>query len=263
MLCPRTATGRETASRECLTGIVTVTDDGGRAAAIDRLADLLSLHGRVLPSTDEDVMLRAEFHSGEMLRGETAIAARGRPIKRLWLERSVRPVPETVRALINADVIVVGPGSLYTSILPNLLVDGIASTISGVNAVRIYVSSSMTESGETDGFTPDDHLAVIREHVGFDLFDYVLVSRRPLTPAVEAECASQGSVPAPRCQSRPFGHETCRVERDLAWGVGGNKIRHASEDLARAILELGRCGRPSTAVAAPAEDATFRTNPPG
>jgi uncharacterized cofD-like protein len=235
---------------------------GGFQSAVDHLGDLLSLRGRVLPSTDEDVVLRAEFHGGEMLRGETAIAARGRPIKRLWLERSVRPLPETVRALINADVIVVGPGSLYTSILPNLLVDGIASTISGVDAVRIYVANLMTEPGETDGFTLDDHLAVIREHVGFDLFDYVLVNRRPLTPEVRAEYASQGSIPVSRCQGRPFGHETSVVERDLAWRVEGNKIRHAPEDLARAILELGRCGRPSPGLA-PAEDTTLGTSPTG
>jgi uncharacterized cofD-like protein len=251
LIYPRAGAEREKPGRECLTAIVTVTDDGGSSgrlrrelgilppgdvrnclaalapddsqlaallqhrftgendlsghpvgnlvlaaltqmtgefqSAIEGLADLLRLRGRVLPSTDEDVMLRAEFHGGEMLRGETAIAARGRPIKRLWLERSVRPLPETVRALINANVIVVGPGSLYTSILPNLLVDGIASTISGVDAVRIYVANLMTEPGETDGFTLDDHLDAIREHVGFDLFDYVLVNRRPLVPAVKAE----------------------------------------------------------------------------
>jgi uncharacterized cofD-like protein len=326
LIYPQAAAEREKLGRECLTAIVTVTDDGGSSgrlrrelgilppgdvrnclaalapddsqlaallqhrftgendlsghpvgnlvlaaltqmtgefqSAIEELADLLSLRGRVLPSTAEDVMLRAEFHGGEMLRGETAIAARGRPIKRLWLERSVRPLPETVRALINADVIVVGPGSLYTSILPNLLVDGIASTISGVDAVRIYVANLMTEPGETDDFTLDDHLDAIREHVGFDLFDYVLVNRRPLVPAVKAEYASQGSIPVPRCQNRVFGHETCVVERDLAWRVEGNKIRHAPEDLAMAVLELGRSGRPSTA-GVPAEETALGSIPPG
>ncbi len=84
-----------------------------------------------------------------------------------------------MRALVNADGIVVGPGSLYTSVLPNLLVEGVAATIYGVNAVRIYVANLMTEPGETDDYTLDDHLRVIRTHTGFDLFDYILVNRRP------------------------------------------------------------------------------------
>lgn len=212
--------------------------------AVERLADLLSLRGCVLPSTAEDVMLRAEFQSGETVYGETAIIARGTRIKRLWLERPVRPLPEALRALINADAIVVGPGSLYTSILPNLLVGGIASTMSGVGAVRIYVANLMTEPGETDGFTLEDHLAVIREHVGFDLFDYVVVNRRRITPAVAAEYGLRGSVPVLCGRIARFGSQTQLVERDLAWQVDGSKIRHAPDDLAKVILELARAGRP-------------------
>lgn len=212
--------------------------------AVERLAGLLSLRGCVLPSTAEDVMLRAEFQSGETIQGETAIAARGIRIKRLWLERPVRPLPEALRALINADAIVVGPGSLYTSILPNLLVGGIASTMSGVGAVRIYVANLMTEPGETDGFTLDDHLAVIREHVGFDLFDYVVVNRRPITPDAASEYALRNSIPVKRGRIDAFGPQTRLVERDLAWQADGSKIRHGPEDLAKVILELTRAGRP-------------------
>lgn len=217
---------------------------GDFQTAVVKLAELLSLRGCVFPSTAENVTLRAEFYSGEMVQGESAIVARGKCIKRLSLERAVRPLPETLRALINAEAIVVGPGSLYTSILPNLLVDGIASTISGIDAVRIYVANLMTEPGETDEFTLEDHLAVIRDHVGLDLFDYVLVNRRPVMPSVAAEYAARGSTPVKRGSTNGLPAHTRLVERDLAWQADGIKIRHAPGDLAEAILELARAGRP-------------------
>ena len=156
---------------------------------------MVGLRGRVLPTTSEDVRLRAEMESGQMLTGETTIVAKRQKIRRLSLEPSPRPLPDVLRALVNADGIVVGPGSLYTSILPNLLVEGVASTIYGVNAVRIYVANLMTEPGETDHYTLDDHLRAIRLHAGFDLFDYILVNRRPLDAEAMAAYAAQGSRP--------------------------------------------------------------------
>jgi uncharacterized cofD-like protein len=213
--------------------------------AVGTLSAIMALEGSVLPSTVENVMLRAEFHDGETRVGETAIAACGTRIKRLSLDRSVRPVPEALRALINADVITVGPGSLYTSIIPNLLVDGIASTMSGVRAVRIYVANLMTEPGETEGYTLADHLDAIRAHVGFDLFDYVLVNRRAVPSVVAGQYACRGSVPVVRDGRSAIGTQAVIIERDLAWQFERAKIRHAPEPLAHAILELARAGRPA------------------
>jgi uncharacterized cofD-like protein len=218
---------------------------GDFQTAVGTLASMMSLEGLVLPSTTENVRLRAEFDSGETRVGETAIVSCGSPIRRLALERPVRPVPEALRALINADVIVVGPGSLYTSVIPILLIDGIASTISGVRAVRIYVANLMTEPGETEGYTLADHLDAIRRHAGFDLFDYVLVNRRAVDPAAQAQYARAGSAPVVRDGRRPPGARPVLVERDLAWQVERGKIRHAPKPLAEAILELARMGRPS------------------
>jgi uncharacterized cofD-like protein len=216
---------------------------GDFEAAVSTLSSMMALEGSVLPSTAENVRLRAEFDGGETRIGETAIASCGTRIKRLSLERSVRPVPETLRALINADIIVVGPGSLYTSIIPNLLVDGIASTMSGVSAVRIYVANLMTEPGETEGYTLADHLDTIRTHVGFDLFDYVLVNRRPVDPSAAATYARRGSMPVVRDEWTGLESSPVIVERDLAWQVERGKIRHEPDALARAILELGCIGR--------------------
>jgi uncharacterized cofD-like protein len=219
--------------------------EGEFQTAVERLGALMRLQGCVLVSTAEHVTLHAEFQSGEIIRGETAITGRGARIKKLSLEPSVRPLPEAVRALINADVIVVGPGSLYTSILPNLLVGGIASTMAGVRAVRIYVANLMTEPGETDGYSLEDHLTAIRAHVGFDLFDYVLINRSPISPSVAGRYARRGSSPIQLRQDGSLGPGTRVIERDVAWEISEGKLRHAPAELASVILELARAGRPA------------------
>jgi uncharacterized cofD-like protein len=217
---------------------------GDFQTAVGTLSEMMGLEGSVLPSTMENVSLRAEFDGGETRVGETSIAACGTQIRRLSLDRPVRPVPEALRALINADVITVGPGSLYTSIIPNLLIDGIASTMSGVRAVRIYVANLMTEPGETEGYTLADHLDAIRAHVGFNLFDYVLVNSRAVDPSLAAQYARSGSRPVVRDGRCPMGSQPVVVERDLAWQLERGKIRHAPGPLADAILDLARLGRP-------------------
>ena len=228
-----------------LTALTQIT--GSFPEAVTQLGQMIGLRGRVLPTTGEDVRLRAEMDGGQVLTGETAIVEKRRGIRRLSLDPSPRPLPEVLRALVNADAIVVGPGSLYTSTLPNLLVEGIASTISGVNAVRIYVANLMTEPGETDGFSLDDHLRVIREHTGFDLFDYILVNRRPIPAALIERYASQGSQPV-RCE-RPlvWGGRAKIVEADFACEalLDRGKIRHEPVSLAAGIRALVDAGRPS------------------
>jgi len=227
-----------------LTALTQIT--GNFPEAVSQLGRMMALRGRVLPTTGEDVRLRAEMGSGQVLIGETAIVEKRLPIRRLSLDPSPRPLPEVLRALVNADAIVVGPGSLYTSTLPNLLVEGIASTISGVNAVRIYIANLMTEPGETDGFSLDDHLQVIREHTGFDLFDYILVNRRPLPASLIARYASQGSQPV-RCDTPlKWAGRAKVVEMEFACEtlLDRCKIRHEPASLAAGIRALVREGRP-------------------
>lgn len=225
-----------------LTALTQITGDF--AEAVSRLSDMVGLRGRVLPTTAENVCLRAEMESGQVLTGETAIVARRLKIRRLSLDPSPRPLPDVLRALVNADGIVVGPGSLYTSILPNLLVEGMASTIYGVNAVRIYVANLMTEPGETDHYTLDDHLRAIRLHAGFDLFDYILVNRRPLDLTAAEAYASQGSRPVKALTPLRWAGKAQVVECDLAVDYGEKKIRHQPNSVARAVRALVRAGRP-------------------
>jgi uncharacterized cofD-like protein len=225
-----------------LTALTQITGDFGEA--VQQLGSMIGLRGRVLPTTIENVRLRAEMSSGHVITGETAIVERRTPIRRLSLDPSPRPMPEVLRALVNADGIVIGPGSLYTSILPNLLVEGMASTIYGVNAVRIYVANLMTEPGETDDYSLDDHLRAIRLHAGFDLFDYILVNRRPLDWVAAERYKQQGSNPVECREPLRWAGRAAIVECDLAVDYDSRKIRHQPQSLARAIRALVTAGRP-------------------
>jgi len=217
---------------------------GDFAQAVAQLGAMIGTRGRVLPSTIQDVRLRAEMLTGETVNGQTTIAGHQSGIRRLCLEPSPRPLPEVLAALVNADAIVVGPGSLYTSVLPNLLVEGVSATIHGVDAVRIYVANLMTEPGETDHYTLDDHLRVIQAHTGFDLFDYVLVNRRPIDDNAARLYACRGSEPVVAEKLLQHAGKAQIVECDLAVEWGDIKIRHHPRSLAQAIRALVAAGRP-------------------
>jgi len=214
------------------------TTEGDLLQAVARLGFQIGITGRVLPATLESVHLTASFEDGSAVRGETAITARGGRIRRLALERPVRPVPEVVEALVNADLIVVGPGSLYTSILPNLLVDGVASTMSGVRATRVYVANLMTEPGETDGYSVQDHLRVIHEHTGFDLFDYVLVNGASLPQEPVARYVSDGATTIAVPDDLSGASRAQIVVRDLATITDNAQIRHDPAALGAALAAL-------------------------
>jgi uncharacterized cofD-like protein len=224
-----------------LTALSQITGDF--ASAVEQMGSMMGLRGRVLPTTRENVRLRAELDSGEIRDGETHITGSGSRIRRLSLNPSPKPLPEVLRALVNADGIVVGPGSLYTSLLPNLLVEGVAATMSGVDAVRIYVANLMTEPGETDGFSLDDHLHAIRLHAGYDLFDYIVVHKGQLASEAAARYAEQGSTPVALDVQLKWAGRARIVECDLAAHCDGRKIRHSAAPLARVIRELVVTGR--------------------
>ena len=219
-----------------LTALTQVTGDFAKAIA--QVGTVVGARGRVMPTTLENVRLRAEMETGEVILGETAIVNDPLRISHLSLSPSPRPLPDVIRAVINADAIVIGPGSLYTSVLPNLLVEGIAATISGSSAVRIYVSNLMTQPGETDGYSIDDHLRAIREHTGYDLFDYVLVHNGSLNADAVGRYAQQGSTPVARAPKLRFSGSAQVIECDLAAHDGHGKIRHDPRALARAIVTI-------------------------
>jgi len=212
---------------------------GSFTQAIDEMAALLKTCGRVFPSTIEDVALRAELANGEIVDGETAIVGHSARVRRLELARPVRPWPDALRAIINADLVVVGPGSLYTSVLPNLLIDGVASTLSAVGGERVLVANLMTQPGETDGLSLDDHLRVLREHTGRDLFDYVLLNTTPPTAAQLARYRAEGAELLRHDRPLPSAGGAKSIEADLL-DTSSDHVRHDADKLAAAILAIAR-----------------------
>jgi uncharacterized cofD-like protein len=199
---------------------------------------LLGARGRVLPSTLRKVELVARLEDGRHVVGEKAIVkARGR-IKRLDLvPRRPPPAPGVLSALRQADLIVLGPGSLYSSILPNLLVEGVAETLAESTAVKVLVLNLMTQPGETDGYSAADHLRALRDHAG-QLVDYVLVDDQPIAPAVLARYARRGSVPVgvDAAELRSMGVGV--VRGDLT--AHGPRVRHDGHKLGAWIVRLAR-----------------------
>ncbi|MGH7728168.1 MAG: gluconeogenesis factor YvcK family protein [Vulcanimicrobiaceae bacterium] len=148
--------------------------------AIQESSRVLNIKGRVLPSTLVAVRLRATLRDGSAVCGETNISRSHAPIAALALEpANAQPLPETLEAIRNADAIVLGPGSLYTSILPNFLVDGIARAVAESSAVKIYVCNVMTQPGETDAFTAAAHVEALLALSGEPVCDLVIVNEQP------------------------------------------------------------------------------------
>jgi uncharacterized cofD-like protein len=148
---------------------------GGFISAIQEVSKVLAVRGVVLPATLEPVVLAATMENGSTVVGETRIREHEGKIERISLvPDQCLPVPETLKAIQEADAIILGPGSLYTSIIPNLLVKGVAESLTEAKAPLIYVSNIMTEKGETDGFTAADHLQAIKRHLNQQLIDYAI-----------------------------------------------------------------------------------------
>jgi uncharacterized cofD-like protein len=138
---------------------------------------VLAVRGQILPSTLANVTLSARTEDKETIHGEHNITERGCAIEEVYLQPgNVQANPEVIRAILNADLIILGPGSLFTSVLPNLLVDGIRRAVAVSSALKVYVCNVATQHGETDSFTVSDHFRTLEKHAGHDLFDYVLAN---------------------------------------------------------------------------------------
>ena len=177
-----------------LTALSHVTGDFAEAVRVS--GEVLAIRGRIFPTTLENVSLEALMTDGKVVLGETRIARSGKKIRRLSLRpRRVLPLPEVLEAINQANLILVGPGSLYTSILPNLLVSGVAEAIENSRATRVYVANLMTQPGETDGYSLADHVRVIYGHTRRKLFDWVVASNQPISPEVAQRYSKGGAEP--------------------------------------------------------------------
>lgn len=164
--------------------------------AVQVSAQILAIRGRIFPSTAQNVTLEAVLEDGTVVAGETNISRSRKRIARLRLvPRRVRPLPEVLAALRDADLILVGPGSLYTSILPNLLVEEVMDVIAHSRATRVYIANLMTQPGETQDYSVADHVRAIYEHTRPNLFDFVVVNRTAVSPRLLRRYRAQGAEP--------------------------------------------------------------------
>lgn len=150
---------------------------GDFVAGIKALSRVLAVRGTVLPAASQAIVLQARLEDGSIVVGESQIPRAGKRIEQVMIDPpDVAPLEEAIAALEAADAIVIGPGSLYTSIIPNLLVRGITETIRRSTAKKIFITNVMTQPGETDHFSAADHIETIHQHVGNSLFQYVIVN---------------------------------------------------------------------------------------
>jgi len=155
---------------------------GNFEQALRESGKVLAVKGTIVPSTLQDVTLVASINGGTV-EGESKIPKQNAPISHVFLKPDgVQVNPEAAQAILNAELVIVGPGSLYTSLLPNLLVEGMVEAIKASPALKLYICNLAAQPGETDGYGVDDYLRVIREHVGANLFDFVLVNSNTSHP---------------------------------------------------------------------------------
>lgn len=167
---------------------------GDFVTGIKELSRIFAVRGRVLPAANQAIVLKAEMEDGSIVVGESTIPKSGLAIRRVFIEpEAIEPLPEAVEALQQADAILIGPGSLYTSIIPNLIVPKLAEAIVNSDAVKLFVCNVMTQPGETDGYAVSDHLVAIHNHIGHHLFDYVIVNDGEIPPQVQSLYAEKGS----------------------------------------------------------------------
>ena len=218
-----------------LTALTGITGDFHQA--ILEAEKVLSVRGKIFPATVHDVRLRGRGLSGTVYEGESAVGTSGEELAALELDPPAPPAfPQAVAAFESADVILLGPGSLFTSILPNLLIPGIRQAVAKAKAPVILLLNLMTQPGETDNMMGADHLQAIERHAGGGLVDMVLANAQPIPESLLAHYAETGS----RCvaveRERLEGMGLRVVEADLL--AEGDLIRHDSAKLARAVLDL-------------------------
>lgn len=154
---------------------------GGIFEAVQELTDLMKVNGRIYPVANEPLVLNAEFTDGTQMAGESEITRAHKNIKRVWVttdgdDQEPQAVPAVIDAILEADQVVIGPGSLFTSILPNLMIKNVQAALKATKAEIIYICNIMTQKGETDGFTDADHVRVLNHHLGYHFIDTILVN---------------------------------------------------------------------------------------
>ncbi len=218
-----------------LAALSAMTGDFG--VAVKKASEILATRGHILPATSANVALEAVMDDGSHVVGETKITASERRIVELKIvPADPEPLPQTLQAIADADLITIGPGSLFTSLIPNLLVRGIPEAIAASRAVKVFICNLMTEANESLHMSASDHIMAIYAHGGHGLFHYAMVNSEPVSAAMKARYAEESAEPV-EC-------DLGAVEELGVQCVAGNFIeerevvRHATDRICRELMRL-------------------------
>ncbi|MBM7652072.1 gluconeogenesis factor YvcK family protein [Neobacillus cucumis] len=212
---------------------------GNFVHAIQEMSKILNVRGKVLPAANQSVVLHAEMEDGAIVSGESKIPYSGKKIKKVFLtsKTSIRPLPESIQAIRQADLIILGPGSLYTSILPNLLVPKLGDEVCRSLAKKVYICNLMTQAGETHGFTASDHVKAIYDHMSGACINTILVNNEEIPPDIQLryneELADPVEYDLPELSK--LGLEV--VHADIAYQENG-ALRHDPKKVANILYNL-------------------------
>lgn len=212
--------------------------------AVRKMSDVLAITGRVLPVTNENVYLAAEFDDGTEILGESKIAdfkkGTDKRITKVKLIPERPPaLPMAIAAIDEADMIIIGPGSLYTSIMPNLITEGVARAVAESDAFRVYVLNIMTQDGETERYTASDHIAALFENSGERLFDWCLANGTALPQTLLERYGAEGAEPV-FIDEAAVSAMNVALRRAAVAGWTNGLIRHDPDALARELMQLYR-----------------------
>jgi uncharacterized cofD-like protein len=219
---------------------------GDFADAVKLSSDILAIRGRIFPATSANITLEAVLTDGTVVRGESKISKSRRPIQLIRLRpENCEPLPEALEAIRRADLITLGPGSLYTSVIPNLLVNGIAEAIQRSPALKAYVVNLMWQPGETINFSASQHVKAIHEHARRKLTDCVILNTAPIPPAMKRKYARVHVKPVENDIEELNALGIKVVADDLVGDPAAvqHKVRHNPAALARILMDLASRSR--------------------
>jgi uncharacterized cofD-like protein len=218
-----------------LAALTAITKDFSEAVRLS--SEILATRGHIHPATTSHVELEALMDDGTRVRGETKITASKGRINELFLvPADVEPQPQTLQAIASADLITMGPGSLFTSLIPNLLVRGIPQAIAASSAIKVYVCNLMTQANESLGRTAADHIRALNRHAGGQVFDYAIMNRKQMSSDLKAKYALEG---ATQVVVDSEAIQELGVKPMLGdYLEEGEVARHATDRVARDVLNL-------------------------
>ncbi|HEY2420287.1 MAG TPA: YvcK family protein [Neobacillus sp.] len=211
---------------------------GNFVHAIQEMSKVLNVRGKVLPAANQSVVLKAEMEDGTIVSGESKIPYSGKKIKRVFLTpKNIRPLPEAIQAIRQADLIIIGPGSLYTSILPNLLVPRLGNEVCLSRAKKIYICNLMTQAGETHGYSASDHVKAIYEHLNCPFIDTILVNNEEIPPDIQLRYNQELANPVEYDLPRLFELGLEVLHGDIVVQENGS-LRHDPKRVAKILYDL-------------------------